>query len=73
MTTTALIFGLSISNAMTHSCQCENQALVSVETQCDLCHGQILTDLANVQHYADLSELVDEWLAWEANEPAYAA
>ncbi len=58
---------------MTRCCQCENQALVSVETQCDLCQGQILPEMTEASHYPDLQELVEEWLAWESEEPAYAA
>ena len=53
-----LNFGLTKIIAMTRCCQCENQALVSVETQCDLCQGQIQPELIEVKGYSDLQQPV---------------
>lgn len=58
---------------MTRSCQCENQALVSIETQCDLCQGQIFPEFHQELNYPEINHLVDEWLAYEAFKTAYAA
>lgn len=58
---------------MTHCCQCENQVLVSIESQCDLCQGQIFSELQNAFNELQVEHLLEEWYAWETIPASYAA